>query len=95
MAIIWVAAVDHKTGTTLFAATTEAGIYAQLADYCVQWWQTDGPGGESEVEPPAGLSHREIVTRYFQYQSELGEEWHVVEEVPLAASVAQNETISE
>jgi hypothetical protein len=84
MAIIWVAAVDQKHGTTLFAATTESGIYEQLTDYCVQWWQKDGPGGVSEIEPPAGLSHREIVSRYFQHQSECGDEWYVVEEVPLA-----------
>jgi hypothetical protein len=80
MAIIWTAAVDHKHGTTLFAATTEDGIYAQLADYCREWWDKDGPGAVG-VALPAEVDDRAIVAQYFADNSE---EWFVVEDVPLA-----------
>lgn len=84
MTIIWAAAVDSEHCTLLFAATTEAAIYAALADYCRQWWETDGPGRRAiKPELPFDLSDREVVEAYFQYQTECGDEWYVVEETPL------------
>jgi hypothetical protein len=81
MTIIWTAAVDHKHGTTLFGATTEAGIYAQLADYCRQWWVKEMP---ADAPDPLGMTDREVVSFYFDTMSDSGDEWHVVEEVRLA-----------
>jgi hypothetical protein len=81
MTIIWAAAVDHRHGTTLFAATTETGIYAQLADYCRQWWAKEMPTGAPD---PLGMCDREAVGFYFDTMNNSGDEWHVVEEVPLA-----------
>jgi hypothetical protein len=81
MAIVWVAAVDHRHGTTLFAGATEAAVYSQLADYCVQWWREVS----EDEEPDPTLSHVEIVSHYFSVH---GDEWHVVEEVPLATEDA-------
>lgn len=84
METVWVGAIDHKHGTNLYAAITEDGLYAQLADFCREWWATDGPDAGHEVEPPAALAtDREIVSAYFHHQTDVGDEWYRAEEVEL------------
>jgi hypothetical protein len=80
---VWVAAVDHKHGTTLYAAASEAGLCTQLAAYCLQWWEQEMP---LDAPDPIGMTDREIVSFYFEYFSESGgDEWHIAREIPLAA----------
>jgi hypothetical protein len=77
MTQIWVAAIDHKYGTDLYASTTEAGIYPQLAEYCREYWDQDGPN------EPIPADDREIVGAYFDYQSDHGNESYIIEKVEL------------
>ena len=79
---IWTGAIDCKYGgTQLYAATTEAALYAQMAVFCTEYWQETG----DDKAPDPNLSPREIVEHYFQVQSERGDEWHAVEEVVFAS----------
>jgi hypothetical protein len=80
---IWTAAIDHKHGTNLYAARTAPGLYAQLASFCREWWDKDGPGF-ANIPPPAGDDDLLTVREYFDYQTRHGEEWHIVAEVPLS-----------
>lgn len=77
---VYVGVIDHKHGTDIYAAKTQDGLYSQLAAFCREWWKNDGPEGEA---PP---SDRELVSAYFEYQSERGEEWHRTEEIELDAA---------
>jgi hypothetical protein len=77
MTQIWIAAIDHKHGTNLYASETEAGLYQQLAEYCRDYWDQDGPN------EPIPSDDREIIKTYFDHQAEHGSEWHIVEKVEL------------
>jgi hypothetical protein len=79
MTIIWVVAVDHKYGTSLYAATDEDGIFLQLADYCRVWWKEVS----DDMAPDPVLTDREVVSHYFDVQGERRDEWYVMEETPL------------
>ena len=78
---VWVGVVDHKHGTNIYAATTDDGVYGQVADYCREWWSREMPEGSPA---PTGLADYEVVRAYFDAQSEHGDEWHLIEPVPLA-----------
>lgn len=66
---IHVAAIDHRHGTDLYAALSEAELDSQLAGYCRVWWgDLDDPG-----DPPK--QDEEVITAYFDRQAECGDEW--------------------
>jgi hypothetical protein len=81
--MVWVASVDHKHGTNLYAAATQPGIWALLADYCREWWDKDGP-----KEPLAvTLSDQKTVEAYFAWMAEIGgSEGYTISEVGLFMS---------
>ena len=67
---IYVALIHHRHGINLYAATTEAGMRRQVADYCREWW------GECEgFEPDAPTSDLEAIGQYFDWQNENGAEF--------------------
>lgn len=58
---IYIAAVEHTSGTDHYADTTEDGLYRQLADYCRSHWETcDEPGITDVME-----DDRKCVAHYF------------------------------
>ena len=80
--MIWLASVDHEHGMTLYAATTEPGIWAVLAAFCTQWWVQDGP--DRPIEELAGLTDQEIVEAYFEWQASIGgSESYTIQEAAL------------
>jgi hypothetical protein len=76
---LWVAAVDHRHGTNLYAAATASALDAQLADYCRTSWSErfNRPKDPSHV----GLTDEAIVTTYFENHPD---EWRVVADVDVA-----------
>ena len=80
--MIWVATIDHEHGTNQYADVSEEGIIAQIAEYCTTSWPMDGPPDVF----PNGMTDREIVEAYFQYQNEYGEEGLTREEVVLGGA---------
>lgn len=74
---IYVACIDHRYGTDMYADRTEEGLYAKLSLFCRQWWETDGPKGEPAPD------NRELVQAYFEHQSERGEEWYRTDEIEI------------
>jgi len=83
--MIWVASVDHKHGTDFYAATTQPGVWAELAAYCAQWWIKDGP--DRPVAELAHMSDQESVEAYFEWQASIGgSEEYTIREVALAGA---------
>ena len=80
---IWVAAVDHRHGTDLYAAQTEDGLYAQLAAYCTRDWRDAFP---DEDIPPHDLDDQGIVAAYFEAMGNGGDEWLVCQDVEIEIS---------
>ena len=80
MTNVWVGVIDHRQGTDLYASATEAGIWAQLAAWVREQWPDCGP---DETMPEDNF---ELVDAYFEFQSERGDEWRRVEEIPLEGS---------
>lgn len=74
---VHIAAITTDAGTNLYAAATEAQLTAQLADYCREYWEKDGPGR------PAPSGDHEIVEAYFDHQSEYGDESMTREEIDI------------
>jgi hypothetical protein len=54
--------VEHRHGANLYAAISEAELYADLADYCRSDWNDRS---HSAPESPDGLSDRAVVDAYF------------------------------
>ncbi len=74
---IWVAAVDHRHGTNLYAAASQDDLDAQLAAFCRQYWHELG----DDAEAVDGKSDDEAIRYYFDWQAGHGEEWHVMEDI--------------
>ena len=74
---IWVAAVDHRHGTNLYAAASKEDLDAQLASSCRQSWAELVP----DPEPADDKSDRDVIEYYFNWQAEHGDEWHVIEDI--------------
>jgi hypothetical protein len=84
---IWVGVIEHKHGTNQYAASTEAGLWAQLAGFCREWWDRDGPD-----YPIEGRSDEDIVGCYFDWQAAIGgSESYSKSEVFLDLCVVLNE----
>lgn len=93
--MIWVGTINHKHGANHYAATTEAGIWGELAGFCREWWCTNGPGEASDTEPPIDLSDQEVVERYFAFQAETGgSEDYTLDEVRLSGDLPQVATLT-
>jgi hypothetical protein len=75
---IHVAAVEHKHGTTSFAAWSPTDLDASIAKYCHEWWEKDG------LDEPMPESDREIIDQYFGWIDEIGgSESLIASETPL------------
>ncbi len=64
---VYIAIVDYDYGTSCYVARTQEAVDAQLAEYCRDWWQKDGPS--DQVMPD---TDREVIDRYFGWISEIG-----------------------
>jgi hypothetical protein len=60
MSEISVAIIDHKFGTNFYAAETEDGIYAELAEFCREWW------GDTGLDTPPPENDTDCVQAYFE-----------------------------
>lgn len=67
----------HDHGVNHYAGTTYEAVLAQIADFCREWWDSDGP---PELAWPD--SDADIVSAYFTHQAEEGDgESYEIEEV--------------
>lgn len=62
------AVIEHRHGNNYYAAFTKDALDSQVAEYCREWWERDGP----EEDIPE--SDRDVIDRYFDWRSELGSE---------------------
>lgn len=77
---IWVAAITHKHGTSVFTATTRDRLIHELHRYVKAWWSQEHP----EEPFPDDAPKEEAVDLYFE---ELGHEYlEFIEETELAGS---------
>lgn len=58
---IWVAAITHKHGTNVYAATSRIRLIHELHGYVKEWWHSEIP----EVPFPDEGSEEDVVDRYF------------------------------
>ena len=76
---ILTAFIDHRYGTTAFAAVDENTLYRQLHIYVSEWWQHE----LQEKCPSKGSTHenrKKLVDRYFE---RVEQEYLYINEVPL------------
>jgi hypothetical protein len=81
--VVWVALILNDYGVTRYEAETESELYAKVAYYCRQWWQTEHVLDDL-TEP---TDDREAVELFFKWVSE---EALVVAEFPDQAKVEQH-----
>jgi hypothetical protein len=62
---IFGATIDHKHGTNAYAAFSEDELYAELAEFCGEYWNEIVQSADVPSSTD-GLSHREIVDTYFE-----------------------------
>lgn len=61
---IFTANIDHKNGTNSYSAMNKAALYAQLAEYCEEYWKEIAGQGSAPISTD-GLTNQEIVDTYF------------------------------
>ena len=77
---IWLAAISHKHGTTVYAAVSRDRLIHELYGYVQSWWSRELPG----VPFPDGMPQEEAVDFYFE---KTGHEFlEFVDETELAGS---------
>ena len=77
-AVVWVLTCDHRHGTDVSAHRSEADAIAASADWARQWW-----GEIDDSRDPATMTDADVSAAYWEYQSERGDEWHLISECPL------------
>jgi hypothetical protein len=68
---VWVAAIEHSSGTNITVHTDEAGARAQVAAYARRWWD------QEMVPDVAPDDEDELVETYFERMFERGESYVV------------------
>lgn len=59
---IWLAAITHKHGTSVYAAVSRDRLIHELYGYVKSWWHR-----ELQEEPfPDGMPQEEVVDLYFE-----------------------------
>lgn len=71
---VWVFVVDHRHGTNVSVHPSKEAADAANQSYCDEWFENEFG---SETKPPLG---HELASRYWDLQSDRGEEWHMIEE---------------
>jgi hypothetical protein len=63
---VYVAAIEHRHGTSFFTGWSEDDVYAKLADYCAEWF--DDVSGKIDLtrDQFSALPAREMVRVYFE-----------------------------
>jgi hypothetical protein len=76
---IFVGVIQHKHGDNVYAATTRDRLMKQIADYCREWWKSDGP------DEPMPEGDEDVVTQYFDWVAEIGgsEGYFIVDDTEL------------
>ncbi|VGO12689.1 hypothetical protein PDESU_01242 [Pontiella desulfatans] len=59
---IWLAAISHKHGTTVYAAVSRDRLIHELYGYVQSWWKQELPDDPF----PAGMPEEEAVDLYFK-----------------------------
>lgn len=62
---IHVGIITHRHGNNAYAARTTERLDEQLANYCRDWWESDGPDDGMPSDD------RELIDRYFQYHADM------------------------
>lgn len=75
---VHVCALSTRDGTELFATRSGAALDTEIAEICRPHWNL------RDLGPIAGLDDATIVERYFEFQSQYGDEWRVTEQFDLA-----------
>lgn len=74
---VWVGYVETNEGSANhYAAESEKGLRRQIAAFCAEWWDQDGPGSDMPID---GLSDNEIINLYFD--ASYGEDYNLAEVV--------------
>ncbi|VGO13672.1 hypothetical protein PDESU_02229 [Pontiella desulfatans] len=77
---IWLAAISHKHGSTVYAAVSRERLIHELHGYVKSWWSRELP----EEVFPDGMPEEEAVDRYF---GKVGHEYlEFIDETELAGS---------
>jgi hypothetical protein len=69
---VWVATINHRHGTNVYAARTERKLYAALVDFAMTWWDTEITSEERPIlsDRRSHSNNRCVVDRYFELSTE-------------------------
>lgn len=56
---VWLLCISHRHGVNKYVHKTEAGAYAELAEFAAQWWS------ERHPDRPIPVKESDIVSTYF------------------------------
>jgi len=73
---IYIAVIEHKHGTNLYASEDQEKVLAAVEEYCKEWWEHEEVPGEPDAD---------IVSRYFAHVADrsAGENYYIEETVLL------------
>lgn len=63
---VYIAVISHKHGQNVYVGGTPESRLAQVAAYCREWWQNDGP------KEPMPDNDEALVDEYFEWSAEIG-----------------------
>ena len=72
---VWIAVINHRHGTNIYAGTTQRALQQQVFDYVQEWW------GDANMEgTPSEADMAGSIDRFFEDNDR---EWCEMDSIPL------------